>query len=151
MRKADRQDLIRRIIINQQIARQDDLVKALQDQGVQSTQATISRDIKELHLVKVPANDGGYRYALPSQRQLDTQERLAVELSNNMINLKRHAEFLSITMRPGNGPMMADLMRSVAESQIFTAIGDDSTVLVVCYSDSAAEKVEEQLNLLMNQ
>lgn len=151
MRKVDRQDLIRRIIINQQIARQDDLVEALRQQGVQSTQATISRDIKELHLVKVPANDGGYRYALPSQRQLDTQERLAVELSHNMVKLKRHAEFLSITMRPGNGPMMADLMRSIAESQIFTAVGDDSTVLVICYSDSAAEKVEEQLNLLMNQ
>lgn len=151
MRKVDRQDLIRRIIVNQQIARQDDLVEALRQQGVQSTQATISRDIKELHLVKVPANDGGYRYALPSQRQLDTQERLAVELSHNMVKLKRHAEYLSITMRPGNGPMMADLMRSVAESQIFTAIGDDSTVLVICYSDLAAEKVEEQLNLLMNQ
>ena len=151
MRKADRQDLIRRIIINEKISRQDDLVAALRRQNVSSTQATISRDIKELHLDKVPDNDGGYRYALPSQRQLDTQGRLAVELSNNLVKLKRHAEFLSMTMRPGNGPMMADLMRSIAESQIFTAVGDDSTVLVVCYSDSAAEKVEEQLHLLMNQ
>ena len=65
MRKVERQQLIREIITKSQIERQDDLVAALKDRGVRATQATISRDIKELQLVKVPSNDGGYRYALP--------------------------------------------------------------------------------------
>ena len=59
MRKVERQQLIREIITKSQIERQDDLVAALKDRGVRATQATISRDIKELQLVKVPSNDGG--------------------------------------------------------------------------------------------
>ena len=59
MKKVERQQLIREIIAKSQIERQDDLVAALKEKDVYATQATISRDIKVLQLVKVPTNDGG--------------------------------------------------------------------------------------------
>ena len=55
MKKADRQKKIREIITDNSIERQEDLVKRLNDLGLQVTQATISRDIKEMQLVKIPA------------------------------------------------------------------------------------------------
>lgn len=150
MRKVERQQLIREIIAQTQIERQDDLVAALKAEGVTATQATISRDIKELQLVKVPASDGGYRYALPAQGNIDNQTRLTTELTNNMISLERQNQFLSIVMRPGNGPVMASLIRQLETDDVFSVIGDDAGVLVMCQSNDAASKVEELFHSLMN-
>ena len=149
MRKVERQQLIREIITKSQIERQDDLVAALMVRGARATQATISRDIKEL--VKVPSNDGGYRYALPAQGNIDNQTRLSTELSNNMLSLERQTQFLSIVMRPGNGPVMASLIRQLEIDDVFSVIGDDAGVLVVCRSADAAVNVEEMFQNLMNQ
>jgi transcriptional regulator of arginine metabolism len=150
MKKAERQQLIREIITTKQIERQDDLVNELNDKGVSATQATISRDIKELQLVKVPANDGGYRYALPAQGTIDNQTRLSTELKNNMLSFERQDQFLSIVMRPGNGPVMASLIRQLEIDGIFSVIGDDAGVLVVCRSIEKAAKVENLFQTLMN-
>lgn len=149
MKKVERQGLIREIITHNQIERQDDLVKALEKQGVKATQATISRDIKELQLVKVPATNGGYRYALPSQGNLDSQDRLSRELTQNLVSLKRQNQFISLLMRPGNGPMMATLIRQFEDEGVFSTIGDDAGVLVTCISDEAAEKIEGMLRSLI--
>ena len=150
MKKAERQQLIREIITTMQIERQDDLVNELNDKGVSATQATISRDIKELQLVKIPANDGGYRYALPAQGNIDNQTRLSTELKNNMLSFERQDQFLSIVMRPGNGPVMASLIRQLEIDGIFSVIGDDAGVLVVCRSIEKAAKVENLFQTLMN-
>lgn len=150
MKKAERQQLIREIITTKQIERQDDLVNELNYKGVSATQATISRDIKELQLVKVPANDGGYRYALPAQGTIDNQTRLSTELKNNMLSFERQDQFLSIVMRPGNGPVMASLIRQLEIDGIFSVIGDDAGVLVVCRSIEKAAKVENLFQTLMN-
>lgn len=150
MKKAERQQLIREIITTMQIERQDDLVNELNDKGVSATQATISRDIKELQLVKIPANDGGYRYALPAQGNIDNQTRLSTELKNNMLSFERQDQFLSIVMRPGNGPVMASLIRQLEIDGIFSVIGDDAGVLVVCRTIEKAAKVEKLFQTLMN-
>ena len=66
MKKAERQQKIREIITNESIERQEDLVARLREMGLTVTQATISRDIKEMQLIKIPADNGGYRYGLPA-------------------------------------------------------------------------------------
>ena len=61
--KAKRQALIREIVESQSIQTQEELAEALRTHGMVVTQATVSRDIKEMHLLKVLAEDGNYRYA----------------------------------------------------------------------------------------
>ena len=60
---------IREIISNEQIETQDELVKRLNEYDLNVTQATVSRDIKELQLIKVPAPTGQYVYSLPNDRR----------------------------------------------------------------------------------
>ena len=67
MRKKDRHRLIIRLLNEFAIEKQEDFVEILKKHGVEVTQATISRDIKELKLVKIPAADGNYRYSLPQE------------------------------------------------------------------------------------
>lgn len=148
MKKADRQKKIREIITDQSIERQEDLVRKLNDLGLQVTQATISRDIKEMQLVKVPAASGGYRYAMPATRQRDETDQLGSTLQDSLLQLKRSDRFLALDVRPGNGPVVANLIRKLPNQDVFTTIGDDSNVLVVSTSAPGAAQLEDYLKQL---
>ena len=145
MKKADRQKKIREIITSQSIERQEDLVKQLNELGLQVTQATISRDIKEMQLIKVPAEGGGYRYGLPVAQQHDETDQLGNALQDSLIELKRSDRFLALEVRPGNGPIIASLLRKLKGQDVFTTIGDDSNVLVVSTSADGATQLENYL------
>ena len=148
MKKVDRQKKIREIITDQSVERQEDLVRKLNDLGLQVTQATISRDIKEMQLVKVPAAGGGYRYAMPATRQYDETDQLESTLQDSLLQLKRSDRFLALDVRPGNGPVVVNLMRKIKNQDVFTAIGDDSNVLVVSSSAQGAQELAQYLKRL---
>ena len=150
MKKAERQEKIREIITAESIDRQEDLVKRLNELGLRVTQATISRDIKEMQLVKIPAEDGGYRYGLPAYRQQSDDQQLKGVLQDSLMKLKRSDRFLALTVHPGNGPVVAVLLRRADYAEIFTTIGDDASVLIVCTSAEAASRLENKLNELTN-
>ncbi len=76
MNKGLRHIRIRDIISNNDIETQDELVQSLKDAGVDVTQATVSRDIKEMHLIKVPTKNGNYKYSLPPIHSFNTEEKL---------------------------------------------------------------------------
>ena len=83
--KAKRQAMIREIVENQSIQTQEELAEALREQGMMVTQATVSRDIKEMHLLKVLADDGGYRYATMEKGEQGTNDRLIRMLSDSVL------------------------------------------------------------------
>lgn len=74
MNKSQRHIRIRDLIANQDIETQDELVDLLKQAGFNVTQATISRDIKELHLIKVPMQDGRYKYSLPADQRFNPRK-----------------------------------------------------------------------------
>ena len=67
-----------------------------------------------------------------------------------MVSLERQEQFLSIVMRPGNGPVMASLIRQLEIDDVFSVIGDDAGVLIVCRSTDAAINVEKMFRNLIN-
>ncbi len=149
MKKADRQKKIREIITARSIERQEDLVGALNELGLQVTQATISRDIKEMQLIKVPAENGGYRYALPVMQHRDEPDQLGTTIHDSLVQLKRSDRLLALAVRPGNGPVVANLLRRLNDRGVFTTIGDDSNVLVVCDTADDAQTLADYLNSLV--
>ncbi|MBF0601105.1 arginine repressor [Limosilactobacillus oris] len=149
MKKADRQKKIREIITARSIERQEDLVGALNELGLQVTQATISRDIKEMQLIKVPAENGGYRYALPVMQHRDEPDQLGTAIHDSLVQLKRSDRLLALAVRPGNGPVVANLLRRLTDRGVFTTIGDDSNVLVVCDTADDAQTLADYLNSLV--
>lgn len=149
MKKAYRQKKIREIITARSIERQEDLVGALNELGLQVTQATISRDIKEMQLIKVPAENGGYRYALPVMQHRDEPDQLGTAIHDSLVQLKRSDRLLALAVRPGNGPVVANLLRRLTGRGVFTTIGDDSNVLVVCDTADDAQTLADYLNSLV--
>ena len=73
--KTNRQSLIREIIEERNIETQEELADALRERGIAVTQATVSRDIKEMHLLKVLSKNGGYRYATLDKAEHGLGER----------------------------------------------------------------------------
>ncbi len=82
--KSIRQFKIREIISNNEIETQEELVEALRTDGMQVTQATVSRDIKELMLVKVPVSEGRYKYSMPLEQHRHNPVRIVGQNCNSI-------------------------------------------------------------------
>ena len=92
--KSVRHIKIREIISNEQIETQDELVKRLNEYDLNVTQATVSRDIKELQLIKVPAPSGQYVYSLPNDRKYHPLEKLGRYLMDSFVNIEELETYL---------------------------------------------------------
>ena len=101
MRREERLDFISRLITTKEVQTQDELVQELLANDIDVTQATVSRDIKSLALIKI-LKSWGYRYALPQQHDEEQKDLLHNELANEAIlELKMHDNMISITAKPG--------------------------------------------------
>ncbi len=103
-----------------------------------------------MQMIKIPADNGGYRYGLPAYHHQGHENQLAQTLQDSLEQLKRNDCFLALTVHPGNGPVVATLIRKMDFPTVFTTIGDDGNVLVVCMSPEAAIKLEEKLNAMLD-
>ncbi|WP_203648597.1 arginine repressor [Secundilactobacillus yichangensis] len=149
MKKQDRQRLIRQLLSSQDIERQEDFVRLLEEQNIHVTQATISRDIKEMQLVKVPAASGGYRYNMPIQKTLDTKKKLTRTLQDAYVSMGVQDKDVIIKVLPGNGHALASMIEEMDYEFVFGVIGDDSTVLAICKNNDGALQLESNINDLL--
>lgn len=151
MRKQDRQRIIKRIIQENAIYRQEDFVKLLLDKGVEVTQATISRDVKEMQLIKVPTPDGSYRYSLPTTKKNNTEKKLQKVLRDAYLISDRHRDMCMLKVLPGNGPAVSSLISQMNYDEVFASLGDDDTVVLFARSNEDATTIEQRLLTLIEQ
>ena len=109
MNKGQRHIKIRDIITNNDIETQDELVDELKKLGYNVTQATVSRDIKELHLVKVPLTDGRYKYSLPADQRFNPLQKLKRMLVDAFVRIDAANNLLVMKMLPGNAQAICAL------------------------------------------
>ncbi|WP_066193051.1 MULTISPECIES: transcriptional regulator AhrC/ArgR [Gracilibacillus] len=144
MNKAQRQIKIREIISEQEIETQDDLVAALQNQGYGITQATISRDIKELHLVKVPGTDGNYKYSLPADQKFNPLNKLKRFIMDAFISIDTVTHFIVMKTLPGNAQAMGALIDNLGWEEIVGSICGDDTILIICKTTDEAMALKDK-------
>ena len=85
--KSKRQNEIIRLIASRDIETQEELASELRALGYKVTQATVSRDIRELRLIKVASKGGGFKYAKPDRHEIAVSERLTRILSDSLVNV----------------------------------------------------------------
>lgn len=145
MNKGQRHMKIREIIANNDIETQEDLVEELKANGYNVTQATISRDIKELHLVKVPLPDGRYKYSLPADQRFNPLQKLQRALTDAFINIDDMAHFLILKALPGNGNAIAVLIDHLEWPEILGTLSGDDTILIIVRKEEEREKVKKRI------
>ncbi|WP_054749518.1 arginine repressor [Lacticaseibacillus thailandensis] len=145
MHKQARQDIIKTILNSYAVETQGQLVDLLADAGVQVTQATVSRDIKDMQLVKVPVANGRYRYSLPPAQQASPTEKLERTLRGVYASIDVLDKFVNLQLVPGSGPAVATLLAAQTDGRIFAMIPADASILIICRSDVAAEQLADTL------
>jgi len=142
--KAKRHIKIREIIAKNEIETQDELVEALKKAGYNVTQATVSRDIKELHLVKVPLPDGRYKYSLPADRRFNPLQKLKRILVDSFVNIDHAENLVVLKTLPGNANAVAALIDNLDWEEIVGTISGDDTILIVCRNKKQSEKLTKR-------
>ena len=110
MNKGQRLIKIREIITNNNIETQDELVYILKNAGYNVTQATVSRDIKELHLIKIPLSDGRYKYSLPADQRFNPLQKLKRNLMDAFVRIDSAGHLLVMKTLPGHAMAIAALI-----------------------------------------
>ncbi|MEN6327486.1 MAG: arginine repressor [Syntrophomonas sp.] len=128
--KSRRHLAITDILSNQYITTQEELCEALKNRGFHVTQATVSRDIKELHLIKISA-DNGYRYALPDTHgTTGLRERLKRIFQDSVISLDYSENLIVIKTLPGAAQSVALVVDSLPANNILGTVAGDDTLFI---------------------
>ena len=143
--KNDRQEKILDIINNEAIETQEQLIARLRERGVNSTQATISRDIKQLHLIKEPAGGGRYRYAVSAQKtRLNFADRLQTILRESIIGVDYAHNIVVLKTMPGlAGAAGAAFDGMEIPTMLGSIAGDDTVMIVMRETEDAADFCRE--------
>lgn len=139
--KAKRQALIREIVESQSIQTQEELAEALRVHGMVVTQATVSRDIREMHLLKVLADDGSYRYATMEKGDTGVNDRLIRMLADSVLEMNSANNLIVIRTLPGSAHVAAEAVDNLKWPEVLGTIAGDNTILVIVRSNEEVEAV----------
>lgn len=148
--KASRQITILEIINSRSVETQEDLADELSNHGFQVTQATVSRDIKELRLVKVLGPNGAYRYATADNNDNKLNERLIRVFSDTVLSMNNAYNQVIIRTIPGSANIAAETIDSLQWPEILGTIAGDNTILMIVRSVEEVKPVMERLNAMMH-
>ena len=150
MMKNDRQAMILEIISQENIETQEQLLARLQERGVTSTQATISRDIKQMHLIKEPVGQGVYKYAVSGNRtKLNFAEKLRTPFRESITSIDSAQNIVVLKTMPGLASAACSALDNMDITYMVGSLaGDDTAFLVMKDTESAAifcEEIKEML------
>ena len=137
--KSQRQAKIMEIISTQNVETQEQLLEALQKEGFRGTQATISRDIKELRIVKELSNMGTYRYtASASEMDSSFTGRLNTIFRECVVSFDYAQNIIIIRTLPGLASAAGSALDSMNLNSVVGTLAGDDTVMVVMRDSNAA-------------
>lgn len=147
--KRDRHAAIRELVAAQPVGSQEELRQLLKDRGWDVTQSTLSRDLREMRLARIPTTDGP-RYA-SSESMAGEDARTLVEdvLPQFFDSLDGVNELLVLKTIYGGAQPVAEAIDSAGWSEVVGTIGGENTVLVICRSREAREKLERRIERLV--
>lgn len=152
--KSSRLDTIKIIISSQEISSQEDLIRALSVEGHNVTQATLSRDLKQLKVAKAANAEGKYIYVLPNDimyrrpsPSTATQSASKMLMSNGFISIHFSGNLAVIHTRPGYASSMAyDIDNYPSGGDILGTIAGDDTILMVIREGVSRQQVHKFLS-----
>lgn len=144
--KKNRHQAILEIVGRCRVQTQGELSRLLREKGYRITQATVSRDIKELGLVKLVAPDGGQRYVLPPGDP-DNRARTRLErvLQETVTSVESTGNLLVIKSLPGSAQMVASVLDTAEWPEIMGTIAGDDTLLVITRDAQTMDRLRARL------
>lgn len=141
--KTQRFATIRKIIRNELIASQEELIARLRESGVEITQSTLSRDLKFMNVAKVPHKDKGYIYVLPNTAQHESN--VSSNISDNITSLTFSGNLGILKTKSGYASAISVPIDNLDSPDILGTIAGDNTVLLILREDANRSQIIESL------
>ena len=149
--KKERQEKIREIIENYKIDTQDELIKRLKESGFSATQATMSRDIKDLKLTKISDGVHGYYYVFPNTMSVSDINKLNASLTNLIISVTNAMNIIVIKTHAGMAQAVATGIDNIKSEDILGCVAGDDTIIVVTTSPDIAQTFGARIKVMMSE
>ena len=149
--KGKRHTMIMEIIENHCIETQEELIEQLRLAGFEVTQATISRDIRELKLAKVMCETGNYKYVLPKSGENDGRHVYSKALSGSIKSVDCALNDIVIKTYPGLANAVAAAIDSLHEHDILGCVAGDDTIILIAHSAESALNLCKRLRKIANE
>jgi len=144
-----RHSMILEIIETKDIETQEELAEELKNRNIKVTQATVSRDIKEMRLLKVLSEGGKYKYATVERAEKGINERFIRILSESVLSIENSGNLIVIKTISASGNAAAEAIDSMKWPEIMGTIAGDNTILIIARSDVAVEALMTKFNALL--
>lgn len=147
--KTVRQVAILDIIEKQEIETQEELASALNARGIRVTQATVSRDIKELRLLKVLTPSGKYKYATGDQADNNLTDRFIRMLPESLLSVSSANNPIVVKTLSGSANVAAEALDSMHWPEVLGTLAGDNTVLLIIRSNEETLTVTSRIREMM--
>ena len=148
--KNNRQSMILEIIAQENIETQEQLLNRLQERGISSTQATISRDIKQMHLIKEPVGQGVYKYAVSGNRtKLNIAEKLRTIFRESITSIAYAQNIVVIKTMPGLASAACSALDNMDIPIMVGSLAGDDTAFLLMEDTAAAESFCEEIKAML--
>ena len=148
--RTDRHSKLIEIGQNNEVETQDELIEKLKEYGFETTQATISRDIKKLNLIKVQSHKTGkYIYMTVQNESKNTDSKYLNLLKETVVSAKNAENIVVIKTYPGMANAAGAAIDNIASDLIIGSIAGDDTIFVVVSNDEDAEKFAYQISRII--
>ena len=144
--KSKRLSIIRKIIRSEYISSQEELIKRLEECGVQVTQSTLSRDLKYMHVAKVPHKEKGYIYVLPNNSRDDLV--ISPNITDNITDIAFSGNMCVISTKPGYASAISVPIDNKGINEILGTIAGDNTILLILRDGFDMDSLMAQLYML---
>ena len=149
--KSGRHARIIDIIAEPPIETQDELLTILKSEGYKATQATISRDIKDLRLVKTLGSDGKYRYVTAELNTTNLQSGFSSLFGTAVVSIDKAENLVVVKTLSGMAQAICASLDSINYSSVVGTIAGDDTIFIACRSKELAAELADELKKLIKQ
>jgi len=132
------------------IETQEELAEKLREHGMDVTQATVSRDIKELRLIKVMSDDGTYRYASITRSESNISNKLLTVFTESFVSCDYANNIVVVKTLPGMAQAAASAVDALRWPEIVGTIAGDDTIMIVCRAEKIAEELVSKFNRMIS-
>ncbi len=143
--KGARQEKILEIIEKYDISTQEELIEKLLEAGIFATQTTISRDIRQLNLVKGVSQSGAYKYIAPKTRKTESDGVMKNAITDSVVSVEAAQNLVVVKTTPGMANAVAVGIDSLDHPHVVGSVAGDDTLLLVMKDSEAALVVERIL------
>lgn len=147
--KIDRRSKMLEIISRKEIETQEELAQELRKEGFNVTQATVSRDIKNLQLIKVLSSTGRYKYVANKEDTKDAIGKLVTLLSHTIISVENIDKMVVVRTITAAASTAAEAIDQLALAEIAGTIAGDNTIFMMVRSDDMAVEIVKKISELV--